>query len=98
MRIRYKNQIILVPNTVNQNEFLLAEKYISMKGVFSVENRILDNVKCVLSLSVADSTNTKYVCVRIYLEVVKEGKNGWLEKKRKKIFFSSVVPRDRYPV
>jgi hypothetical protein len=29
---------------INENEFLLAEKYLSMKGVFSVENRILDSV------------------------------------------------------
>ena len=29
---------------VNENEFLLAKKYLSMKDVFSVENRILDSV------------------------------------------------------
>ena len=43
-RIRYKNEIILVPDAINENEFLLAKKYLSMKRVCSVENRILDNV------------------------------------------------------
>jgi hypothetical protein len=42
-RIGYKNEIILVPDAVNENEFLLA-KNLSMKGVFFVENHILDKV------------------------------------------------------
>jgi len=41
---RHKNEVILVPIAINENEFLLAKKYLSMKGVFSVENRILDDV------------------------------------------------------
>jgi len=44
LAIRYKNEIIRVPDGINENEFLLAKKYLSMKGVFSVENHILDNV------------------------------------------------------
>jgi hypothetical protein len=32
-----------------ENEFLLAKKYLSMKGVFSVENHIFDNVGMSLS-------------------------------------------------
>ena len=41
--IRYKNEIILVLDVVNQNEFLFVKKYLSMmKDVFSVENHILD--------------------------------------------------------
>ena len=43
-RIRYKNEIILVSDAVNENEFLLAKKYLSMKGVFLVENHILDKL------------------------------------------------------
>jgi hypothetical protein len=43
-RNRHKNEIILVPIVINENEFLLAKKYLSMKGNCSVENRILDNV------------------------------------------------------
>ena len=43
-RIRYKNEIILVPDTVNENEFLFSKKYLSMKDVFLVENHILDKV------------------------------------------------------
>ncbi len=43
-RNRHKNEVILVPITVNENEFLLVKKYLLMKGVCSVENRILDNV------------------------------------------------------
>ena len=44
LEYRYKNEIILVPDTTNQNEFMFAKKYLSMKDVFSVEYRILDNV------------------------------------------------------
>jgi hypothetical protein len=43
-RNRHKNEIILAPTVINENEFLLAKKYLSMKGVCSVENRILDSV------------------------------------------------------
>ncbi len=43
-RNRHNNEIILVPITINENEFLFAKKYLSMKGVCSVENRILDTV------------------------------------------------------
>ena len=48
-RIRYKNEIILVPDTVNENEFLMTKEYLSMKVVFLVENRILDKVGMSLS-------------------------------------------------
>ena len=42
--IRYKNEIILVLDVVNQNDFLFVKKYLSMmKDVFSVENHILDD-------------------------------------------------------
>ena len=34
--------LYLIPSM--KNEFLLGKKYLSMKGVFSVENRIIDNV------------------------------------------------------
>ncbi len=34
-RIRYKNEVILVPDAVNENESLLAKKYLSMKKAFS---------------------------------------------------------------
>ena len=44
-RIIYKNENILVPDTVNENEFLFAKKYLLMKGVFLDENRILDKVE-----------------------------------------------------
>ena len=37
-------KLILVPDAVSENEFLLAKKYLSMKGACSVENRILDTV------------------------------------------------------
>ncbi len=43
-RNRHKNEIVLVLIAITENEFLLAKKYLSMKGVCSVENRILDNV------------------------------------------------------
>ena len=43
-RNRHKNEIVLVPIAITENEFLLAKKYLSMKGVCSVENCILDNV------------------------------------------------------
>ena len=42
--IRCKKNSILVSDAVNENEFLLAKQYLSMKGVFLVENHILDNV------------------------------------------------------
>ncbi len=48
-RNRHKNKIILVPIAITENEFLLAKKYLSMKGVCSVENRILDTVGMSLS-------------------------------------------------
>ena len=51
--------IILVPDVVNENEFLLSKKRLSMKDVFSVENRILDS-KYVPSLRVPDITNLKH--------------------------------------
>ncbi len=41
---RHKNEIILEPTVINENEFFLAKKYLSMKGLCSVDNRILDNV------------------------------------------------------
>ena len=47
-RNRHKNEIILAPTVINENEFLLAKKYHSMKGVCSVENHILDNVDMAL--------------------------------------------------
>jgi hypothetical protein len=34
----------LILGVINENEFFLVKEYLSMKGVFSVENRILDNV------------------------------------------------------
>ena len=37
-------KIILVPVAITDNEFYLAQKYLSMKGKCSVENRILDSV------------------------------------------------------
>ena len=37
-------KLLLYLIRINDNEFLLAKKYLSMKGVFSVENRILDSV------------------------------------------------------
>ena len=43
-RNRHKNEIILVSVAIAENKFLLTKKYLSMKGVCSVENRILDNV------------------------------------------------------
>ena len=44
LAIRCKNGIILVPVVITDNEFVLPKKYLSMKGNFSVENRILDSV------------------------------------------------------
>jgi hypothetical protein len=41
---RHKNEIILVPIVITENEFLIGKKYLSMKGVWSVENRLLENV------------------------------------------------------
>jgi hypothetical protein len=70
-----------------ENKFLLSKKYLSMKGVCSVENRILYNVAYVPSLSVADSTNTKYVCVRVYLQNELSDKKRFGGKMRKKMFF-----------
>jgi hypothetical protein len=43
-RNRNKNEIVLVPIVIIENEFLFAKKYLSMKGVCSVEKRILDYV------------------------------------------------------
>ncbi len=37
-------KFILVPDAVSENEFLLVKKYLSMKDVFFIENRILDKV------------------------------------------------------
>jgi hypothetical protein len=48
---RHKNEIVLVPIAITENEFLLAKKYLLMKGVCSVENRILDNVGMSLPLA-----------------------------------------------
>jgi hypothetical protein len=42
-RNRQKNEIVLVPIVITENEFLLAKKYLPMKGVCSVDNHILDN-------------------------------------------------------
>jgi hypothetical protein len=37
-------ELFLYLIAINENEFLLAKEYLSMKGVFSVEDLILDNV------------------------------------------------------
>jgi hypothetical protein len=63
--IRYKNEIILAPDVVNENEFLLAKKYLSMKGVFLVENRILDNV----GMSLPSAQQTAQTQVRTCTDV-----------------------------
>jgi hypothetical protein len=53
---------------INENEFLLGIKYLSMKGVFSVENRILDSVGMsltevgTLTGPTKDMTAGLYVC------------------------------------
>jgi hypothetical protein len=48
------------------------------------------------SLIVADSTNTKYVCVRVYLQNNPSDKKRFgSEKRKRKYFFFSVFPRDQ---
>jgi hypothetical protein len=55
--IKYKNEIILAPDGVSENGFLLERKYLSMKGVFLGEKHILDNVG--MSLASAQQTQTR---------------------------------------
>ena len=58
--ISYKIEIILVPDVVNENEFLFGNKYLSMKDVFLDDNRILDKVG--MSLPSAQQREVNFGC------------------------------------
>ena len=76
--IRYRNEIILVPDPVNElNEFLLAQKYLSMKGVFLVETRILDTV----GMSLPSAQQTAQAQVRTCTDVFGRQAVGFLGKR-----------------
>ena len=65
---------------INEIEFLLPKKYLSIKGVFSVENRILDSVGMSLpSARQTQATSTQVLFV--------------LEKRKRKYFFLFCFPR-----
>jgi hypothetical protein len=85
--IRFKNEISLAPDAVNENEFLLSKQYLSMKGVFLVENHILDNVGMFLPSAQQTAQTQVRTCTVVFGRQAVDYKNGWIEKKRNKIFF-----------
>jgi hypothetical protein len=94
-RNRNKNEIVLVPIDIIENEFVCKEIPFDERSLFSRETYSWQ-CRYVPSLSVVDNTNTKYVCVRVYLRNKPSDKKRFGSGKRKrKYFFFSVFPCDQ---
>ena len=64
---RHKNEIILVPVAINENEFFAFKEIPFNERCFLNREPHSSQRRYDPSLSVADITNTKYVCVQVYL-------------------------------